>query len=255
MELITAVSNPTVKRMKALADAKARREQGLFLVEGEVMIREALSSGLSPADALSEQETPLTRDLTNAGANVRLCSRNVLESVCDTRTPQGVCASFRLEQRSRIPSSARRLLALDGVQDPGNLGTILRTADAAGFEGAYLSGICADVYSPKVQRSAMGSGFRVPAVRTDLPETLRKLQAEGWKVAVSALDGLPLYEHSSLANEEKLILVIGNEAQGVTPQVQALADIRIRIPMRGRAESLNAAVAAGILMYEMTRFD
>lgn len=255
MEPIMSTSNPLVKGMKALSEAKARREQKAFLVEGEVMIREALASGLVPLQALSETESTLTEELERAGASVRLCGRKVLETVCDTMTPQGVCASFRMPENRDIDPAARRVLALDGVQDPGNLGTILRTADAAGFSGAYLSPLCADVYSPKVQRSAMGSGFRIPAVRTDLPEKLRFLKAQGRQVAVSALDGLPLYRHGELANKEKLILVIGNEAKGVSREVQALADIKIKIPMRGRAESLNAAVAAGILMYELTRGD
>ena len=251
METITASGNPVVKRMKALSDSKGRREQGAFLVEGEVMIGEALMSGLTPVEALSETETPLLSRLISAGADVRLCSRHILETVCDTKTPQGVCCSFRLPETGAIPEGAHLVLALDGVQDPGNMGTILRTADAAGWQGAYLSDRCADVYSPKVQRSAMGSGFRVGTVRTNLVRRLTELKKEGWKVIVSALDGAPLYENEE--GGEKLVLVIGNEARGVTPEVQALADIRVKIPMRGKAESLNAAVAAGILMYEFTK--
>ena len=252
METITGTGNPLVKRLKALTDAKGRKQAGAFLVEGAVMINEALSSGLTPIEALSETENATVSALINAGALVRLCAKNVLESACDTKTPQGICASFRLPENNFIAPSARRLLALDGVQDPGNMGTILRTADAAGFEGAYLSGICADVFSPKVQRAAMGSGFRIPAPRVNLPETLARLKVKGFKIVVSALDGLPLYEND-VSGEEKLVLVIGNEAKGVSGEVQALADIKLKIPMRGRAESLNAAVAAGILMYEMTK--
>jgi TrmH family RNA methyltransferase len=253
MEKITSAANPAVKRLKALSDAKGRKEQGAFLVEGEVMVREALASGLNPLEALFEAETPLSGELAGHGALVRLCDRHILETVCDTRSPQGCCAAFTLPDGPAIPQNASRLLALDGVQDPGNLGTILRTADAAGFEGAYLSPLCADVYSPKVQRAAMGSGFRVPALRCLLEETLTRLKAEGWQIAVSALDGLNLYENEKALSGDKLILVIGNEARGVSPGVQKLSDIRIKIPMRGKAESLNAAVAAGILMYELTK--
>lgn len=253
METITASGNPVVKRMKALSDSKGRREQGAFLVEGEVMIGEALMSGLTPVEALSETETPLLSRLISAGADVRLCPRHILETVCDTKTPQGVCCSFRLPETGAIPEGAHLVLALDGVQDPGNMGTILRTADAAGWQGAYLSDRCADVYSPKVQRSAMGSGFRVGTARVDLPEKLMSLKKQGFSVIVSALDGDPLYERKEIPAGTKLVLVIGNEARGVTPEVQALADIKVKIPMRGRAESLNAAVAAGILMYEFTK--
>ncbi len=255
METISSTSNPLVKRLRQLAEAKGRREQNAFLVEGEVMIREALASGLSPLEALGEGESALLEVLVARGAEVRLCARRVLESVCDTKTPQGVCAVFRLPADCGLSRDARRLLALDGVQDPGNLGTILRTADAAGFEGALLSPVCADVYSPKVQRAAMGSGFRVPTSRVPLPEALRGFKAEGFELVVSALDGLPIYEQKGLAGKEKLILAVGNEARGGTPEVRKLADISVKLPMRGRAESLNAAVAAGILMYELTRFD
>ena len=253
MDTITTTANPTVKRLKALSESRGRREQNAFLVEGGVMIREALASGLTPLTAISEEDSPLLGELARAGADVKLCARHVLENVCDTKTPQGICAAFTLPADTEMPPKARFLLALDGVQDPGNMGTILRTADAAGFEGAYLSPLCADVYSPKVQRSAMGSGFRVPTRRLPLPEKLASLQKEGWRVVVSALDGLPLYENESRAAGDRLILVIGNEAKGVTKEVQAMADIRLKIPMRGRAESLNAAVAAGILMYELTK--
>ncbi len=252
MEKITSAQNPAAKRLKSLHDARIRRRENACLVEGEVMIREALESGLLPLEALFETETPLCAVLSAQGVQVRLCSRNVLESVTDTVTPQGCCAAFRLPEQAAIPQGAGRLIALDGVQDPGNLGTILRTMDAAGFEGAYLSELCADVYSPKVQRSAMGSAFRVPTDRVALPEKAKDLKRQGFKLVISDLQGSDLYE-SRFSAGDRLLLVIGNEARGVSEEMKALSDIRVKIPMRGRAESLNAAVAAGILMYELTR--
>ena len=251
LETITAVTNPAVKRLKALLEAKGRKAENAFLVEGEVMIREALGSGLIPKEALFENESKLIDELN--GVPTRLCSRRVLEAVCDTVTPQGAVCAFELPKQTLMPADARLMLALDGVQDPGNLGTILRTADAAGFKGAYLSEKCADVYSPKVQRAAMGSGFRIPTLRSGLVDTLEKLRTEGWLIVCSLLDGDPLYQAELPSKTERLILVIGNEARGISEEVQALADIKVKIPMRGRAESLNAAVAAGILMYELTR--
>ncbi|MBQ9408904.1 MAG: RNA methyltransferase [Clostridia bacterium] len=251
MEKITSAQNAAVKRLKSLNDIKARKRERACLVEGEVMIGEALGSGLKPLEALFEEETPLCLRLMEAGAQVRLCTRNVLESACDTVSPQGCCASFQLMDRT-VDEGARLLLALDGVQDPGNLGTILRTMDAAGFAGAFLSEACADVYSPKVQRSAMGSAFRMPTQRGDLTKKLTELKAQGFRIVVSDLSGGNLYE-SRFSPNDKLLLVIGNEARGVSEPVKALSDIRVKIPMRGRAESLNAAVAAGILMYELTR--
>ena len=145
-----------------------------------------------------------------------------------------------------------RLVALDGVQDPGNVGTIWRTCDAAGIQGLLLTGECADPFSPKVQRAAMGSGFRVGArMCDDLAEELSALQARGYAVIASSLQGEPFCE--ALPRPDRFVLVIGNEARGVSAAVQALSDVRVRLPMRGGAESLNAAVAAGIMMYELTR--
>ena len=251
MDTITSAKNPTVRALRALKDRRTREETGRILVEGEVMIREALSSGLRPIAALSEEELPLLAELR--GADVKLCSRSVLKKVCDTKTPQGVCAAFEIPRAAAIPEGASCLLALDGVQDPGNVGTILRTADAAGFEGVLMSARTADIYSPKVQRSAMGSGFRVSCVRCELGEALDRYAEAGWKTVVSTLDGKDLYENAEDYRREKMILVIGNEARGVSEEIRARADIRLKIPMRGKAESLNAAVAAGILMYELTR--
>ena len=253
MDRITSTTNPIVKRLRALRDAKAREESGEFLVEGEVMIREALKCGLVPSDALSEEENAVTDELMRAGARVHLAARSAIEAAADTKTPQGMCAAFRMPNRTSLPSRARRIVALDGVQDPGNLGTIWRTADAAGFDALLLGAGCADPYSPKVQRASMGSGFRVPAASAVFPGALESLEKEGFHVIVSALDGNPLYERKPLPANEKIILVIGNEAHGVSPAVQQMADVRLKIPMRGGAESLNAAVAAGILMYELTR--
>ena len=252
-EKLTASSNPLIKRIKTLSGARGRRDAGAFLVEGEVMIREALSSALTPRWALSEEECALTDDLRALGADVRLCTRGVLEAACDTKTPQGVCAVFSLPAAAALSGDAPLLLALDGVQDPGNLGTILRTADAAGFCGALLSPLCADVYAPKVQRAAMGSTFRVPTQRCALPEALASLKTRGCRIIVSALDGLNLDARPVCAPNDRLVLVIGSEAHGVSGEVMRLADVMVKIPMRGRAESLNAAVAAGILMYELTR--
>ena len=248
VETITSVKNPLVASLRALKTAKARRETGLFLVEGETMLNEALSSGLTPRALLAEAETPLAARFPEA----RLVTRGVLEAVCDTKTPQGMCAAFELPP-PRTPSDApRTLVALDGVQDPGNVGTIWRTADAAGLGGLLLGANCADPYSPKVQRAAMGSGFRLPAIPADpLCEALAFLRARGWTVVASALDGADFYQRPEVG--ERFVLVIGSEAHGISDAVRAQADALVKLPMRGRAESLNAAVAAGIMMYEMMR--
>ena len=180
VETITSVKNPLVASLRALKTAKARRETGLFLVEGETMLNEALSSGLVPRALLAETETPLAARFPEA----RLVTRGVLEAVCDTKTPQGMCAAFELPPPCALSDAPQTLVALDGVQDPGNVGTIWRTADAAGFGGLLLGANCADPYSPKVQRAAMGSGFRLPAIPAEpLCDVLAALRARGWMVS------------------------------------------------------------------------
>lgn len=253
MEKITSTQNPVIRRLKALKDAKERAQTGLFLVEGEVMIKEALKCGLNPVEALFENESALIDALKKSGANVHLVSRNALEAACDTKTPQGCVCAFTMPNKKTLPEGSMKIVALDAVQDPGNVGTIWRTADAAGFDAVIFGEGCADAYSPKVQRAAMGSGFRVPAVHGKLTEMLPKYMQSGASLIVSALNGSDLYARAPIPGDKPMILVIGNEAKGVSKEVQALSNVRLKIPMRGGAESLNAAVAAGILMYELTK--
>ena len=252
---ISSLKNPLVKALRALKDRAARLEQGRFLVEGPVMLREALSSGLRPQCAFFDQDRPdpdLLASLAEAGARLYAVPSQVLEAVCPTRTPQGVCCAFGLPASAPLEGLGDRITALDGVQDPGNLGTIWRTADAAGFTGLLLGPGCADPLGPKAQRAAMGSGFRLPYCQApDLPAALQAAVREGYEVVVSALDGRDIYQQPPLG--KRFILVVGSEAHGVSAPVKALASRRLKLPMRGGAESLNAAVAAGILMYELTR--
>ncbi|MDD7412119.1 MAG: RNA methyltransferase [Eubacteriales bacterium] len=256
MNEITSVQNPAAKRLRSLKEKKFREASGQMLVEGEKLLREAVESGLGVHEVLIDREqaerfAPLAEEMRRAGGQVYLAGTHVLEAVCDTKTPQGVCAAFDLPGMIDLKNAPSRLIALDNVQDPGNVGTIWRTCDAAGLGGMLLAPRCADVFSPKVQRAAMGSGFRVGVWMGELPAALRALQAQGYRVVASSLHGEPFYEASLPA--ERFVLVIGNEARGVSDEVMELADVRLKLPMRGGAESLNAAVAAGIMMYELTR--
>ena len=253
LDRITSAKNPLVKRLRELRDAKARRESGLFLVEGEVMIREALSCGLRLREAAADDgAAEFAGELAAAGHPVSLVPRNILESICETRTPQGVCAAFEAPAPVPVEKLPERIVALDGVQDPGNLGTIWRTADAAGFGALLLGAGCADPLSPKVQRAAMGSGFRVPFAQANpLAAALNDLRGRGWRIVASDLRGEDFYARGELG--ERFVLVIGSEAHGISDAVREAADVRVKLPMRGGAESLNAAVAAGIMMYELTR--
>lgn len=246
MERITSLRNPKVAAWKALKERKGRRESGCFLVEGYKMVEEALQSAF-PVEALLVQEGVDAP----AGANLPTYElpEHVLAAVCDTKTPQGIAAVVRMRQQDAL---GKHIVALDGVQDPGNVGTIIRTADAAGLDGVLLSSQCADVFSPKVLRATMGSIFRMNLrVTDDLPGELTKLRMDGYSILSSQLDGTPFYERQGVA--ERFALIIGNEGNGVSESVQQTATHRVRLPMRGGAESLNAAIAAAIMMYELMR--
>lgn len=248
MELISSLKNPKVQTWKSLKDRKGRRETGCFLVEGRKMVEEALSSSF-PVEAVLVDEKRAGEFSLPGGTPVYGLPEHVLAAVCDTKTPQGIAAVVRLTHNAAL---GKRIVAMDGVQDPGNVGTIIRTADAAGLEGVILSSQCADAFSPKVLRATMGSIFRMGIrVTEDLPGMAQQLREEGYSIISSQLDGEPFYERSPVG--EKYVLVIGSEGNGVTPEVQQTATHRVRLPMRGGAESLNAAVAAGIMMYELTR--
>lgn len=247
-ERLTSLKNPRILAWRSLKDPKGRKGHEAFLVEGTRMTGEALQSAFPVQALLVGDGYPLPENVPE-GVPVFLLPEHVLAAVCDTKTPQGVAAVVGIRP---LPASGPRLIALDGLQDPGNVGTILRTADAAGFDGLILSPDCADVFSPKVLRATMGSIFRVgldfPA---DLAARLRDLRRQGYTVISSQLDGAPFYEREDPG--ERFILVVGNEGAGVSPEIRSLAAQRLRLPMRGGAESLNAAVAAGIMMYELMK--
>lgn len=246
MEHITSLKNPKVTAWKALKDRKGRRESGCFLVEGRKMVEEALASAFDVEAVLVQEGVSFPDGLTMP---VYELPAHVLAAVCDTKTPQGIAAVVRMKEQSAL---GKHIVVLDGVQDPGNVGTIIRTADAAGLDGVLLSTQCADVFSPKVLRATMGSIFRMNLRTTDdLPGELTKLREKGYSILSSQLDGTPFYEREKVA--ERFALIIGNEGNGVSEQVQQTATHQVRLPMRGGAESLNAAIAAAIMMYELMR--
>ena len=248
IEHITSLKNPKVTTWKSLKDRKGRKETGCFLVEGRKMVEEAVASAF-PVEAILVDADRLGEFTLPAGLPAYSMPGHVLAAVCDTKTPQGIAAVVRMAE---VELHGMRLVAMDGVQDPGNVGTIIRTADAAGFDGVILSTQCADVFSPKVLRATMGSVFRMGIrVTDDLPGLLTQMVQEGASVLSSQLDGDPFYQRSPL--NKRFVLAIGSEGNGVTDEVKAIATHKVKLPMRGGAESLNAAVAAGIMMYELTR--
>lgn len=254
MKEITSVHNPQVQFLRDLQKAKNRRAAGVFLAESVKMVREALSLSLCRTLVIDAKRTADYADLIDMaqarGCEVLLVTAAIMQAISEQKTPQGVCCTVAIAQQPE-ELTGRLIVAMDGVQDPGNVGTILRTADAAGFDGALLSGACADLYSAKTLRATMGSVFRVPVRRVDdLPQELEKLRAQGYAVVATELGGADFYANCP---HEKAVLVIGSEGSGVSQAVRDVATHHLALPMRGGAESLNAAVAAGIMIYEMAR--
>lgn len=253
-ERIASARNPLVQELARLKTARGRKETGLMPVEGEKMLLEALRAGLRPEVLLYDEERAgaLAGLIAMFRCDAHPVPAGVLARCADTVTPQGCLAAFHIPPETAPEALGGRIVALDGVQDPGNCGTIWRTADAAGFTGILFGGGCADPMSGKVQRATMGSGFRLPYARADrLSGALRVLKESGRRILVSALGEKDVYRRE--ARPGPFVLVIGSEARGVGEEVRDLADERLMLPMRGGAESLNAAVAAGVLMYELTR--
>lgn len=246
---ILSVQNPAIKALRALKDKKGRKEQGRFLIEGPTMLEEALASGIAVQEIIVEEgafqkHAPLLQKLGNVP--VTLVSPQVLAAVCDTKTPQALAAAISINALVTATLPKGRAVLLDGVSDPGNIGTIWRTAEAAGFEALVLSPDAADPFSPKVIRATMGAIFRVPVLQADLSSLL---EANSHRAYAAVLEGENLYQLPPA--DDNALIVIGSEAHGVRPHIKALCAHKVRLPMQGAAESLNAAVAAGILMYHL----
>lgn len=258
-DVITSISNPQMKNLTLLQKkAKARKEQGLFVIEGLRMFEEAKEAGILDKVYSSESffQTKVSEqaDYFN-GLNYELVSNTVFKDVSDTMTPQGIIATVKVAEYSLediLKDTNAFILLLEDIRDPGNLGTIIRTAEGAGITGIIVNKSCVDIYNPKVVRSTMGSIYRVPYYQAeDYIEVLQKVKVNGIEIFAAHLNGKSYDIDGSFIG--KCAFIIGNEANGLTAEVSDLADTLIRIPMYGKVESLNAAVAASILMYEGAR--
>lgn len=256
--LISSTSNPQIKNLTLLqSKAKARKEQGLFVVEGIKMLKEAMDTGLLVKVYMSESFYHEKPEESNAfsGREYEIVTDSVFKQASDTMTPQGIMGTVRMpsyDLTKMLDKEDALLLLLEDIRDPGNLGTIIRTAEGAGVTGIILNGSCADVLQPKVIRSTMGSIFRVPYYEeVSFIGLLSKLKLGGFDLYAAHLSGLSYDTEGSFLG--RCGLLIGNEAAGLSKEASSLADKLIKIPMEGKVESLNAAVAAAILMYEAAR--
>ena len=265
--IISSKDNEIIKEIRKLKEKKYRKEK--FIVEGIKMLEEAINEKASIDLIIIREGINLDLDISEFKSIV--VTEKVFDTLTDVVSPQGVLAvinkkgfeKINTKNKSiknidienvielRIDKNADYILAIDGIQDPGNLGTIIRTADSANLKQIIVSKNTVDSYSPKVIRSTMGAIYRVNIIETEnLVETLEKLKEEGFKVVTTSLDtDNSVYDISY----DKSIVVIGNEANGVSKEVQDMSDYKVKIPMLGKTESLNASVAAGIMIYEYVR--
>lgn len=253
--VITSRKNELVRRFRDLArEKKLRDSEGAFVVEGDHLCGEAARCGLELRAALLTERARVrypetAAALERSGCAVTVISDDVAEYISDTKSPQGLFAEVKKPAPSEI--SGRRVVILDGVQDPGNVGTILRTAEALGIAGAYLSEDCADIWSPKTLRASMGSVLRLPCITADLAETITALRAEGVSVYGAILDD-KAQRVDEIRFPERAAAVIGSEGRGISEAVRRVCTGGIYIPIAG-AESLNAAAAAAIILWELSR--
>ena len=252
--MITSTSNAQVKALsKLIKNARARRQQQVYIVEGIRMFRETPEDRIEKIYAsesfVKEHETLL------AGKDWEMLSDSVFASVSDTKTPQGVLCLVKMRE-NRLEDMLQQKnglwLILENVQDPGNLGTMFRTGEGAGIAGVIMDRSTVDIYNPKTIRSTMGSIFRVPFFITeDLHETIRQLQNAQVSVYAAHLEGKHSYDEEDLTNP--CAFLIGNEGNGLRREIADMADCYIKIPMLGQVESLNAAIASSVLMFEAAR--
>lgn len=262
MEIITSRQNSIVKYIRSLRDKKTREQEGRFVIEGLNFVTEAISSGIIPEKLIISERAgnnpkaiDIIKQVSNLDSIVRV-NDSVMEYMSETETPQGVMALLQIPEVSLsfLPVRTKSIfIVVDGVQDPGNVGTLIRTADAFGVTGVILTKGCADLYNAKTLRSTMGSVFHLPVLRdVAITELIDFLRSSSIYTAVTCLveDALPI-EESNLSFP--LALVFGSEARGVSIELMQAGDLSIKVPMAGAAESLNVAVAAGIVVYEASK--
>lgn len=258
MDIISSKDNEIIKNIKKLKDKKYRDLNNEFIVEGIKIIGEAIQENARIKKVVVCEECVADGSINQkllygiAKYDCVYVTKKVFDSITDVSNPQGILAVIEKKNlEDDIDFSQDLIIALDGVQDPGNLGTILRTIDSANIKQIIVSKNTADSYNPKVVRSTMGATFRVKVIECeDLAATLKNMKKHKFKIMSTSLNTEnSIYD----VNYNKKVIVIGNEANGVSQEILDLSDEKIKIPMLGKTESLNASVATGIIVYEYVR--
>ena len=246
MTIITSKANSVVKNAKKLHQKKYRKSS--YLIEGWHLFEEALQVGakIEKIFALAEHEEKL-----GTYPQTVLVTEEILLDLADSQTPQGIVAIVQKEEEQLLDLTSGKYLFLEDVQDPGNVGTMIRTADAAGFSGVIVSSKSADIYSLETLRSMQGSHFHLPIYRMSVEGFVEQAKKSGLPILATTLSQNSK-DYRELARLEDFVLVMGNEGQGISPFMTDQADQLVHISMRGQAESLNVAIAAGILMFYLS---
>ncbi|MBU3185437.1 TrmH family RNA methyltransferase [Clostridium estertheticum] len=256
MEYIQSKDNLLIKDIRKLKEKRYRVSSNMFLVEGFRFVEEALDSGFEvvhifiSARGEVKFENSSMKNKLQVNTKVYGVSDSLFKNICDTDNPQGIIASVRNKPVEIKYDNGFYMLA-DRIQDPGNMGTIIRTAHAAGALGVILTKGTVDIYNEKTLRATMGSIFKIPIIYDNDLSLVQKLKKSGFKLVTSSLDTDKNFYDIDLKG--KIIISVGNEGNGISDEVYDICDLKIKIPMPGGAESLNAAVAASIMMYEVVR--
>ena len=243
MTIITSKANSVVKNAKKLHQKKYRKSA--YLIEGWHLFEEAVQAGVTIEEIFALESY---RDQLAAFPQTVWVSEEILLDLADTQTPQGIVAVIQKEEVGLPDLHQGKFLFLEDVQDPGNVGTMIRTADAAGFTGVIVSDKSADIYSLKTLRSMQGSHFHLPIYRMSLASFIEETKKTAMPILATTLS-IDSKDYRELSSLENFVLVMGNEGQGISSVIAESADQLVHIGMKGRAESLNVAVAAGILMF------
>ncbi|WMJ81112.1 RNA methyltransferase [Clostridium sp. MB40-C1] len=256
MNIIESKQNSLIKEVKKLHKKKYRNEKNQFIVEGFRFVEEALKSSFNVPyifvneNAMERYKSFKIEALINENTEVYSISDNLLKDICNTDTPQGILCVVDNES-VEVKDAKGFYVLVDRIQDPGNMGTIIRTAHASGALGVIITKGTVDIYNDKTLRSTMGSIFNIPIIQDENLEIIKNLKAKGFRIVVSSLDTDKNFYDINL--NQKIIIAVGNEGSGISEEIYSIGDEKVKIPMPGGAESLNAAVAAGIMIYEVVR--
>lgn len=246
--IITSKDNEIIKNIKKLKEKKYRLDS--YIVEGIKMVKEAISENQEIALIAIREDFKI--DFDTKKMKIVTISNKIFNDISDVKTPQGILAVIKKNQNNQIETNSDYILALDSLQDPGNMGTIIRTADSANINQIIINKTTVDPYSPKVIRSTMGAIYRTNIIEVeDLKATLKEMKLKGFQIITTDLKATQSIYDINYNN--KTVVVIGNEANGVSQEILQTADKKVIIPMLGKTESLNASIAASIMIYEYVR--